>query len=268
MFEPYTSVGSFSIRTYTLVIGLAVLISIAWLIYHTPAHKRGTLFDVCLGGLIGGLLLARLAHVALNWRYFTYNIPEILNWTAGGLDWRGAVVGSVFGIGLVMRLRNPYPEAATKNAAFAQMLDGLTPTLPVFALAGWWGCGSALCAYGAEVHRMADYPPFVTWEAMDAFGIVAPRFQTQAMGMAAALILLGVALIFMRIPRLAGRRFWLILLLLALTMFAFGFLRGDYALHVYGVRLDMVLDVIIALWAGVMVFRAKNLAVPQNIVDR
>lgn len=286
MFEPTITIGSFTLRTYTLLITLAIVSGIAWCMYRTPAGQRRVVFDVCLGGLIGGLLVARLVHVALNWRYFTYNIPEITDFTAGGLDWRGAVVGSIFGMGLVSRWRltsSPvflqleetdtiYRVPATgettgirravsgnETPGLPFVLDALTPALPLIALAAWWGCRTALCAYGAEVRSMADYPAWLTWEAMDAFGIVAPRFQTQAIGMMAAFFLLIVALVVMRLPRLAGRGFWLVLGLLAIVMFFLGFLRGDYAPHIYGLRLDMLLDVILGIWAGVMLLRAKQI---------
>ncbi|MCU0511512.1 MAG: prolipoprotein diacylglyceryl transferase [Anaerolineae bacterium] len=244
--------GDRTVATYTVLLLLAITGSLALLLWRTPAGQRAAVADACLGGLAGGLLLARLVHVALHWRYFTYNIPEIGNLLAGGLDWRGAVVGAVFGAGLVGRWR---------GLALPALLDRLAPALPVIALAAWWGCGAAACAGGAEIARMSAYPPLFTWEAADSTGMVAPRFATQPLGMAGAALLLPLAL-WLRRPRYAGQRFAVLLALLALLMLALSLLRGDAMPRVFGLRGDTVLDAVLLLWALLLAARAARPASP------
>ena len=125
-------------------------------------------------------------------------------------------------------------------------------------LAAWWGCRTALCAWGAEVNSMADYPPFMTWEAMDGFGLLAPRFQTQTLGMALAVVISVMALLLLRFTWLRGRRFWLILLLVGGADAGLALLRGDYALTVAGLRADIWLDAWLVISALVIVLRRQS----------
>ncbi len=249
MLDPSLTIGPVTVRTYTLLLSLAIIASAGFAILRAPKSKRGARADVCLGGLVGGVLLARLIHVLLNWNYFAYNTGEITQLRAGGLDWHGAVVGALAGMALIARWR---------NVDMRSLLNALTPGLPLIAFAAWWGCGVEACAYGAETANLADYPAFAVWEGPDVFGIYAPRFNTQLVGIAVSALLLATAGMLTWRDWLPGRRFWLTLSLLGIVMFALGFLRGDYTLYVAGLRLDQWLDIATTVFAGVLAIAVRS----------
>ena len=70
--------------------------------HRTPAEKRLQAFDVLIGGLVGGIIIARAEHVLLNLAHFSFHRHEILQIQAGGLDWHGALVGAALGMALVL----------------------------------------------------------------------------------------------------------------------------------------------------------------------
>ncbi|MBZ0303081.1 MAG: prolipoprotein diacylglyceryl transferase [Anaerolineae bacterium] len=243
----YTILGPLQIQTFTLVLALAVAISAGWAVYRTSG-RPGPLVDTCLGGLIGGVISARLIHVLLNWPYFEYNTREIVRIHAGGLDWHGALLGGLIGLVAVARWR---------QVDFPRLLDALTPVLPLLMLAGWWGCHAANCAYGVEVDTLANYPPLVVAELPDVYGIPAPRYDTQLFGLICGLLAAALVVVLFWRGWLQGRRFWLILALLSLSMFAIGFYRSDYALSIAGLRDDQWLDLGVLIVSAAGTLRAK-----------
>ena len=98
------------------------------------------------------------------------------------------------------------------------------------------------------------------FRSRDIFGIVAPRFHTQLLGLLAALTLLCIAWWLAR--RNAPRRFWWLWLLWSLLMFAIGFLRGDAVLLWHSLRLDQVYDLILIGFAAVCLSRRQSINHP------
>lgn len=252
MLSSQITIGIFTLSTYTFLIALAIGILGGWVVRRANVGERKATFDVCLAGLLGGLLLARLEHVALNGQYFRVYPNEIVDFRAGGLDWHGAVIGALFGMALM---------AQRQKIALNPILDHAAIGLPLIMLAAWWGCEIALCAYGAEVATMAAYPPGFTWEAMDRYGYFAPRFYTQQLGKMAAILIFGVALFLLWRKLLSGKRFWLLLILSSLSMLGIGLLRGDYAPLIYQMRADTWLDLALALFGLCCLFLPQNFTI-------
>ncbi|HEX2905424.1 MAG TPA: prolipoprotein diacylglyceryl transferase family protein, partial [Phototrophicaceae bacterium] len=233
----YTTIGPWTLQTFTLFVAVAVVASAVIGIYRSRLAQSGfqsfprpgAAADVYLGALFGGVLLARLGHVLLSWDYFGNNLNEVFTIELGGLNWHGAVLGAVIGLSLAARLRRV--DART-------LLDAIMLALPLIGLAGWWGCLASACGYGLEVPTLADYPPLVASANPDIFGIVAPRFNTQVFGLLLSAVMLALALLLLWRGWLRCRRFWLVLALLSAGMFVIGFYRGDAVSIVAGLRLD------------------------------
>lgn len=242
------TIGPWSILTYTFLLAVGILLGAGLGLYHTRQQGLlGARVDVYLGGLVGGVLLARVVHVLLNWDYFAYNLSEATRIEAGGLDWHGAVLGALLGMALLARWRRVQLEP---------LVDGLTLALPLLTLASWAGCWASSCAYGAEVQSLAAYPAWMASEGRDIFGIFNPRFNVQLLGMVYALVILGAALLLLAFPRLCRLRFWIVLALITIGIFALGFLRGDYAVYSSGLRADQWLDLGMLIFSlGVMIFQ-------------
>lgn len=233
----YTEIGPLRLQTFSLALALAVLVSIAWGFYRLP-QQRAAWVDVVLAALFLGLLGARAGHVLLNWNYFAYNTGQILAIREGGLNWHGGLLGGLLGLLIVARWR---------KLSISRLLDLLTPALPLLALAGWWGCAAAHCAYGAELNSLVDGPALLVGELRDVYGIPAPRYRTQFFGLSLALLGLALAALLIYRGWLAGLRLWLLLALLSAGMFAIGFVRADFAYIIAGLRADQWLDLLVML---------------------
>jgi prolipoprotein diacylglyceryltransferase len=249
MFSPTIQIASWSLSTYTTLVALALCISAGFTLYRTQPEKRLLVFDVLIGGLVCGIILARIEHVILHWNYFAYNTSEIIQLYHGGLDWHGAVVGAGIGMGIVSRWR---------NIALAPVLDSLTLLIPLLSFAIWWGCWSVSCRYGLEVATLADYPSWMVWEGRDIFGIYAPRFHTQLIGMLASLILFGATFVLFGRKLLIFRRFWLLMASIACIMFFISFLQADYSVRIYQLRITQYFDGIFILFALYLAFRVDS----------
>jgi prolipoprotein diacylglyceryltransferase len=208
---------------YSLILTIAILISAyaSWRSYNAVFSeiRFGRWVDVCLCALVGAILVGRTAHVALNWTYFSDNLNETWRLNAGGMDGLGALVGGVIGAALGAKWR----RLPLKNT-----FDALTWALPLLAFAGWSACAASggRCGFGREIQTLAYTSPLIAAELPDVFGIVVPRYQTQLWGAILALCLLAfVALCFWR-GLLVYRRFWLVLILLILSMGLIGAFRG------------------------------------------
>jgi phosphatidylglycerol:prolipoprotein diacylglycerol transferase len=234
---PYTTVGFWTLQTYTLALALGIGAGAAFGLFRVR-KRPGALVDVGLGVLIGGLLLARLEHVLLNWNYFSYNVSEAFQLNAGGLDWHGALLGGLLG---------GYVAARWRRVNTRDLLDTMTVGLPLIAHAAWYGCWAANCAYGVEVDTLAHFPAWAVSESADIYGIAAPRYNTQIFGLWLTGALLVIAVILLWRGWLRGARFWLILALFSLGVFVIGFFRGDYSPMLNGLRLDQWLDAIVGI---------------------
>jgi phosphatidylglycerol:prolipoprotein diacylglycerol transferase len=233
--------GPITIRTYTLLLDAALLVGLGalawrgWKIAEAPARW----IDAGLGAIVGGLVLARLGHVAVHWTYFSEHQDEIAQVWKGGLNWHGAIVGGLIGLAAV---------GAWRGVPFRRAGDALALVLPLGAALTWAGCLASTCGHGREVRSLADYPTPLVGELPDLYGVVAPRLASQLYGVAFGLALFGVGLVLARIVRGSGVRLWIILALLGLGTFAIGFTRGDLVPTVGTLRLDQVLDLgIVAL---------------------
>ena len=236
----YTTIGPWTVPTFTLALGVAIAVCVGWGAARLRAAgvaPPAAVADAYLAALAAGLLAARLGHVILNWNYFADHLDEIIRLQAGGLDWHGGALGALAGLWLAARWR---------RLPFAALRDALTPAPPLLALAAWWGCWAAACGYGREVEALWQHPAFLVAESADIYGIVAPRYRVQEWGLALAGLALLAALGLLAANRLPRRRFWLALLLVSLGVFAVGFLRDDPGLPFGPLRLDQAFDLALA----------------------
>jgi prolipoprotein diacylglyceryltransferase len=221
---------------FTLMLLLSIGGGVLWILWRTDSDHRAQVADVCLTGLISGVVAGRGVHVLI-WRdYFAVHPGDILRLTSGGLHPEAALIAGLAG-GLLM--------ASLRGVALRPLLDTLALLLPLVSFAGWWGCLTARCAYGEPVPTLSAYPPFLVHEAPDLFGILEPRFATQPVGMwfSAGLVLL--ALVLHRTNTLPGMRFWLLLCLWSAGSVGISLMRGDTMPLIAGLRLDSWLHLLL-----------------------
>jgi phosphatidylglycerol:prolipoprotein diacylglycerol transferase len=228
-------IGPITLRTYTLLLDLALLVGLGTLAWNgwRLENRAVRWLDAGLSALALGLVASRAGHVAIHWNYFSLHREEIAQIWNGGLDWHAAVLGGLLGLGL-------YSFVA--ELPFRRLLDALAVPLALGAVLIWTGCLMASCAYGAEVRSLADYPTPIVMEWPDLYGIVAPRFASQYFGVALSAVLVLPAWRMGTWVRRVGVRLWAVLILLALSTFGIGYTRGDLVPITYGLRLDQLLD--------------------------
>jgi hypothetical protein len=145
-------------------------------------------------------------------------------------------------------------QPATKGAGakFSLLLAACAPAVGLITIAGWTGCVAAVCGAGAEVADAAAYPPLLIAETVDLYGTLAPRFNTHLLGVLTGIF--ALLPVFCSAPlRLCVKNnsptqysFWRAILIIALGMFMIGFLRGDYAPQLAGLRADQWLDLAVS----------------------
>jgi len=124
--DPFMTLGRFTLSTYTALLALGVLASSGALaLAYRWRYRRpvGPLVDACLGALLGGVLLARAGHVLLHRYYFEIHPDEIIQLSAGGLDWHGALIGGLLGVAI------GYAEVQAAKEWFS--MDALSNTLNI-----------------------------------------------------------------------------------------------------------------------------------------
>lgn len=214
--QPVINFGPLSMSSYTAALTMAIGLSalIGWRLWPGPTRAWGI---ICLSALAGGVLGGRAAHVLAHWDYFQYAFGEALRVDGGGLDWWGAALGGIGGAALASRWL---------CTSLPQILDALTPALPLLMLAGALGCYAATCAYGAEIPTLAGVPPLIAAELPDVYGLLAPRYQTQLWIAGWSLLLLALTGMCFWRGWFARWRFWMALALLALGMAIIGRYRA------------------------------------------
>ena len=243
MYPILFTIGGFSIPTYTVLLDLGLIFGLLLTYYEGRRQlDRGTLaLDFGLWVVIGGILGGRVAYVLANWDAFSEDWASAFRIWEGGLSFHGAVLGGL----LVMLLFAHLHRRDEESVSFWQLVDVLTPGLALGIAFGWAACLMGGCAYGVlgEGFGYAVLP--------DLYGVEASRFATQAVGLGYALLLfLGIWLMRRRWP-FAGAGFLFYTFLYLAGQFFLEFTRGDEAIYVGPWRLAQVLNLVLALAAGV-----------------
>lgn len=91
------TIGKISVQWYGLIIALGLVLAV---IVCMPRMKKFGLdadrvFDVVIGGVIGGMIGARTYFVAMKWDEYKGDIKAILNFRNGGLAIYGGLIGAI-----------------------------------------------------------------------------------------------------------------------------------------------------------------------------
>lgn len=243
--------GPFFLYTYTVVLGIGILLALWISAIIARRHKLERWLDGWLLAALAALVGGRLVFVWLNQAYFAENPAETWQVWRGGLNSHGALLS-----GLVVY----WLWARITGRSFGLYAGTIAPGLAILVAAGWAACWFEGCAYGREA-----LPGLLAANLPDDYGVYASRYQTQLAGTFLALIGLAVALWLARHynPPVV---FWGTIGLLALSHGGLALFRGDPASLLGRVRLDFVTDMVIFVISvcALIWYWPKRLPVPPG----
>ncbi|HEX3049032.1 MAG TPA: prolipoprotein diacylglyceryl transferase family protein [Aggregatilineaceae bacterium] len=233
--------GPLVIRTYTAWLGGGILLALLIIVwrayrYHPSAVTRWQ--DVALAAILGGVVGARLLHVALEWDYFRDHQSEIAKISLGGLAWHGTLLAGIPAALLAAWIR---------RVPLRPFTDAVALAWPIGLMAAWYACRKVGSGYGYEVRTLADWPEWAVEELPDVYGVFAPRLDVQAAGILLGLILFVLALVLTWRGWLPGMRLWLVFGLTGLIHHLLGYFRADPAQALLDRRADQVFDLLLLL---------------------
>lgn len=228
-----TRYGSFFLYSFTAVLSIGIVVGLGVTAWRARRLARGSAwFDTFLAGLVTGWVGGRMGFIWLEWAYFQERPYEILQIGNGGLTYHGALLGGLLGA---------WGWSLLRQRSFLRDADLLAPGLALMSAFGWLACWLDGCGYGREA------PPGSIWAGNlpDHLGIYAWRYQTQLLGVGLSLLVFLVALAWRRRGSGSGA-FYLVLFTLSLGRVGIGLWRGDTAVTIGAVRLDILLDAALA----------------------
>lgn len=239
---PFTTIGPVSIRSFTLLIAVVIVLSMALTSYiNRHRVKPVVIIETTIVALIFGIAGARLGHVLLHWDHFAEHASEIVQLRQGGLNWHGAFLGSWLGFKLCGRVTR------WQDFIGGQFSATIAFVIPIFTLAAWRACISARCAYGREIETLYGYPAWLADWSSDIFTRILPRYNTASLGSLLACAMF-VIVCYQTWRNVSASRRWLTqLAMLSAGMWFIGELRGDPVPTLAGQRADQWLDLLILL---------------------
>ena len=227
---PYSSTA-FAMQTIPgVLLSMGVLLWYATYVGQRPAAW----LDVALGGGVVALIAGRLQHAAFEWDYFSTYPGDLLDVWYGGFGWHTMLLGGIVAAAAIARWR---------GVAFGHFADGVALVLPLVIIATWWACRSAGCAVGVDASDTMS--PWLNGYLPDAFGDVERRVELQVLGATLSGGLFSLMAWLTWAGHIAGRRLWVVLMLVGAMMVVLGFWRGDEAATWGGLRMDQWLDLLV-----------------------
>jgi phosphatidylglycerol:prolipoprotein diacylglycerol transferase len=214
---------SCKLAVFSVLLALGTTLGLTWVTLESPKAEREMSLNAGVITLLGAIMGARAAYVAVHWAYYQEHLIETLQLWLGGFSWPGALIGGGLGILIASRLF---------VIPFGNLADRLLPLLATLSVASWLGCWFTGCAYGPEV--MWGLP------TKDEWGIWQPRLPLQLINAVLTVLLFwGIEQVWRRKnsmpPGLAAN---LGFAGLSLILLATSFLREDpYPLY-NGLRLE------------------------------
>lgn len=127
------SIGPLRLTAYGLMIALGIIAAV-WLagrrLERSGAGTRDDMSSIAMWGVVGGVVGARLYHVATDWSRFSDDLGRIPLIWKGGLGIPGGLIGGVV-VGFLAAKRRSVP--------FPELLTAVAPAIPLAQSIGRWG---------------------------------------------------------------------------------------------------------------------------------
>ncbi|MCB9422687.1 MAG: prolipoprotein diacylglyceryl transferase [Ardenticatenaceae bacterium] len=242
--------GPFFLYSFTVVLSIGIAAALGLAAYRARRLKVDAAWlDTFLAGLAAALISGRVGFVWLEWTYFQVRPYQILQIWRGGLTYHGALVGGLLGM---------WVWCAWRKRPFLWDADLLAPSLVLLNAFGWLACWLDGCGYG----RIAPVGSILAANLPDNLGIYDWRYQTQLLGV--GLSLLTFILILVRARR--GQTFTIALLAVSVGRIGVDWLRGNTAVLIHTIRLDLLLDTALAILSLILLQYSQMQRTKSSIV--
>lgn len=219
-------VGGLSIRSYGVIVGLAVLLAIGVAYYlargtNYQKHILNLVFYVIFSAIIG----ARIWHVFFfQWGYYSKHLVEIFAIWNGGISIQGALIGGFIAAAYYAR---------KEKISFWGLADILAPAIIFGQAVGRIACFLNGDAFGAPTGTGFGivYPEGTI--AFERYGSV-PLWPAEIWEGQFDLIVFGILLVMKNIKLPKGGLFLSYNIMYALVRFSMEFLRGDSPRYALG----------------------------------
>ena len=239
-----TRYGNFFLYSFTVALTLGIAAGLAAAAWQARRRQIEGWMDTFLAGLAAGFVGGRAGFVWLAWDYFQQRPYEILQIWRGGLTYHGALLaGLAGGAGWCMWRRR----------SFVHDLELLAPALALMSAFGWLACWLSGCGCGREAPAGA----VLAANLPDQLGIFAWRYQVQLLGVGLSLLVFGLALGWSRY--FSRGQFYFVLLAVSVGRVGLGFWRGDTAVFLQNIRLDMLIDAALAILAAILLQYSRKM---------
>jgi phosphatidylglycerol:prolipoprotein diacylglycerol transferase len=192
--------------TLSLYIGILLGLGLSWWQGRQWGIARQTITGAAVCGLTGALLAGRLVYMLPQLDHYLTEPKLIGVW--GNQLFPAALLG---GLGMLALY------ALFQSVSFWRLADLAALGVPVGQTLGWLGALLHGAAYGRVTY--AGY----SWELPDLYGVVRPRFPTQAVGIVIALVTAALLWSLRQRAWPAGRLFAMYLSLNSLGYFSLAF---------------------------------------------
>ncbi|MHB1132372.1 MAG: prolipoprotein diacylglyceryl transferase [Chloroflexota bacterium] len=230
MYPELLQIGSFTLRSYSLITELGIIIGVLAAYRAARRHNIGkdAFIDVAIWAVLCGIIGTRLYYVMVNWeleRYAEEPLRVFASWE-GGLIFQGAIPGGLLGIFIAIR---------RTGLSFLQVTDFGAIGLSIGHAIGRWACFFNGCCYGSAT----DLPWGVTFPFFDH-----PVQPTMIYESIANFFIFAILWRFDARKPLPGYTLALYLVLYSTVRFLDEFTRGDPADMVGGLRLAQVVSLL------------------------
>lgn len=226
MREILFTIGDFPVRSYGLIVALAVLLALG--VAHFLA--KGTPYQKHIPNLvpyvaIGAIICARLWHVFFfQWEYYVNHLAEIPMIWHGGIAIQGALIGGIAAVAIY---------TIKHRISFWELADILAPAIVLGQAIGRIACFLNGCAFGSPTHSHFGiiYPEGTI--AHDVYG-AQPLWPAEVWEGQWDLIVFVVLILLKNRRWPAGFLFLAYNIMYSFGRFMLEFLRGDsprYAFH-------------------------------------
>ena len=243
--SPTISFGPVTLSTYGLMMLAGFLVGYVCLKFELarkgldPRLADSTTF----GGIVGGLLGARIVHLLEHWEAFTAD-PFARGLSAGGFSWYGGLVG-----GVLLSATIAWLERAPLRA----FLDAIVPSILL---------GYPIGRIGCHLAGDGDYgpPTHLPWATSYPYGLVPTSELVHPTPIYEAIAALGCFALIWRIRahwRPAGALFCLFLVLSGLSRFVLEFWRLNPPVA-YGLtfaQASAALGIVVGIVSGLLLHR-------------